>query len=138
MDKESLIKEFIEAIEIEIKTIRKKNKGPINYKIFDGEMTQVSRNKFVYTFTSEEPIEIEEDTPIQIKVGDKKIDGNIMAISGLKILISIEENIGHSVKQAILIADPTFLLRKLIERLKTNHNLPANLAMKVFGLLRVK
>jgi hypothetical protein len=136
MDKSSLLQEFKEALAQEIEHI-KKTGGDSKFILRDGSLVNDYGRKFIYEFITDVPIEIDDDTPVNIKYGDKSINGSIISVNGLKVLVNLDENIGNKVSEIIIIVSPYYLLEILQERIddinskKISFN--DDIAMKVFG-----
>jgi broad-specificity NMP kinase/DNA-directed RNA polymerase subunit RPC12/RpoP len=136
MDKSSLLQEFKEALAQEIEHI-KKTGGDSKFILRDGSLVNDYGGKFIYEFITDVPIEIDDDTPVNIKYGDKSINGSIISINGLKVLVNLDENIGNKIPEIIIIVSPYYLLEILQERIddinskKISFN--DDIAMKVFG-----
>ncbi|HPP65015.1 MAG TPA: AAA domain-containing protein [Candidatus Paceibacterota bacterium] len=136
MDISSLLKEFNEALGQEIEYI-KNTGGDAKFILRNGQLVDNYGGKFIYEFITDTPIELNDDTPINIRHGGESISGNIITINGLKVLLGLNEDIGSQIPEITITANAYFLLELLQERINDirSHKLPfnADIAMKTFG-----
>jgi len=109
-----LISEFIDALNEEIKAIES-DKGSAFILASDGQLIREEPGLFLYTFTLENPIDIPDETPVEVKVGDKQYYGKIVQSKGMEIIIGLEQSLGDYVSEARLIVNFHFL-PKLLEK----------------------
>lgn len=136
MDKSILFKEFKTALTEEIKYI-KETGGDARFILRDGQLVDNDGGNFIYEFITDTPLELGDDTPINIKHGEQSVTGSIVAVNGLKVLLGLNEDIGSRITEMVITASPYFLLELLQERIddveskKLSFN--TELAMKTFG-----
>jgi len=136
MDTSSLCSEFNEALQEEVKYIQKSG-GDSRFLLRDGHLVENYGGKFIYEFMADAPIELEDDTPIDIKYAGQSISGSLVTVNGLKILIGLSQDIGDRIPEITITTKASFLLERLQERIndiqskKLSFN--TDLAMKVFG-----
>lgn len=136
MDQSTLFKEFKTALGEEIKYI-KETGGDARFILRDGQLVDTDGGNFIYEFVTDTPIELDNDTPINIRYGSESITGSIIAVNGLKVLLGLNENLGNKIPEVVIIASPYFLLELLQERIddieSKKFSFNADLAMKVFS-----
>jgi len=139
MDKFSLLKEFDEALGQEIEYI-KTTGGDAKFILRNGQLVYNDGGKFIYEFVTDTPIELDDDTPINIKYGNESVSGSIITINGLKVLLSLDKDVGRKVPEIVITASAYFLLEILQEMISNinSKKLPFNedIAMKAFGFLK--
>lgn len=136
MDISSLLKEFNEALGQEIKHIKNVG-GDVKFILRNGQLVNSEGGKFIYEFITDVPIELDYDTPINIKYADKSIGGSIISVNGLKVLLGLNEDIGSKIPEITIMASAYFLLEVLQERINDvnsqKFSFNTDLAMKAFG-----
>lgn len=136
MDKFSLLKEFNLALEQEIKYI-KHTGGDAKFILRNGQLVNSDGGRFFYEFITDVPIELDDNTPINIKYGGESIMGSIITINGLKVSLGLNEDIGSKIPEITITASTYYLLERLQERINdiASQKLPFNtdIAMKTFG-----
>jgi ssDNA-binding Zn-finger/Zn-ribbon topoisomerase 1 len=136
MNKSSLLEEFRTALQEEIDYIKEKG-GDSKFVLRNGQLVDSYGGKFIYEFITETPIELDEDTPINIKYGTESVSGSIININGLKVLLGLNKDIGSKVTEITITASAYFLLERLQERISDieSKKLPFNIDMslKAFG-----
>ncbi|HMN99825.1 MAG TPA: AAA domain-containing protein [Miltoncostaeaceae bacterium] len=71
-----------------------------------------------YLFQVESALQLPDDTPADLIVGDRRYEAIVVSVSGLAVTLSIPQDLGQFVPVARLQTDMTFLLRKLIDRIE--------------------
>ena len=112
MDQSTLFKEFKTALGEEIKYI-KETGGDARFILRDGQLVDTDGGNFIYEFVTDTPIELDNDTPINIRYGSESITGSIIAVNGLKVLLGLNENLGNKIPEVVIIASPYFLLEPI-------------------------
>jgi len=138
MDTSSLYTEFNGALQQEIKYIQDPQRGgDSKFVLRNGQLMGNYGDKFIYEFITEVPIELDDDTPINIRYANESISGSIVNVSGLRVLVGLSEDIGSKIPEIVLTANASFLLELLQERIndikskKLSFN--TETAMKAFG-----
>jgi len=136
MDTASLYREFNEALQQEIKYIRESG-GDSKFVLRNGQLVDSYGGRFIYEFITDVPIELEDDTPINIRYGSESISGGIINVTGLKVLVGVSEDMGSKVPEIVITANASFLLELLQERIKDIESkkisFNTDIAMKTFG-----
>lgn len=136
MDISSLLKEFSLALEQEIEYI-KNTGGDAKFILRNGQLVDNYGGKFIYKFTTDTPIELDDDAPVNIIYSGESISGSIITINGLRVLLGLNTDIGNKIPEITITASAYFLLELLKERINDigSKKLPFNtdIAMKTFG-----
>ncbi|MEI6749677.1 MAG: hypothetical protein WCM93_11000 [Bacteroidota bacterium] len=77
----AIINEFIDALAIEIDTL-KKGKGGNIVTVINGELIRQTLDLYIYQFTLENFLIALDDTPANIEVNGKDYDCNIISVTG--------------------------------------------------------
>ncbi len=100
----------------EIQAIKKKGTKPL--LLADGHLIGAQDGGCLYAFTLDAEIILPDDAPGRIEVGAVSATATLVSITGLTILLLVDQSIGRQVPSARLYTDPSFLLEKLRERLQ--------------------
>ncbi len=134
LDKYPYLKEFIVALEDEIKKLEQFGESEI--KVFNGELSKIESGEYVYSFVVDEIIAITDDQPIEVSYQGKRYKATFVGRAGNTILISISDNLGEKIPSATLIISPIFLLKALIaviEQLPSLENYNFNFPHEIIG-----
>jgi superfamily I DNA and/or RNA helicase len=135
-NQKTIIEELKKALDDEISYL-KEHGGDTKFNCRNGILIQASGNRYIYEFILEMPINLQEDTPISINYGGKTIIGSILRLEGVKITVTLNQDIGQKVAEITVIANPYFLLEILKERLQEleDNKIKGNflLSLKTFG-----
>lgn len=108
-------KEFIQALDDEIKELRK-SRGQRTF-LSDGTCLSKSIGRYIYSFIADSELRFPDDTPVDLEYKGKKYSGILLSIEGFDIILELKKNIGERIVIATLYTTPWFLLEKLKERL---------------------
>ncbi|MEM3473715.1 MAG: AAA domain-containing protein [archaeon] len=117
----SIIGEFISALEAEIEDL-KKGKGNNVTEVTDGVLIQETASSFIYKFTLDNLITIMDDTPAQIEVNGVDYDCNVVTVQDQFITLSLDKNIGTNIAFAKLKTNLWYLLEILKRRFEESKN----------------
>ncbi len=112
-----LIQEFREALEAEIEAA-KQDVSARAVPLVDGRRIGKVGLSFQYVFRVESALQLPDDSPADLRVGAKTTEAFIVSIEGLRITLSVGEDLGSFIPRASLQTDLTLLLRRLIDRLQ--------------------
>jgi len=101
-----------------IADMRKQRQNARQYALEDGERIPLDRGHVGYTFPFTEDAELFEDARIELRVGARRIEGQIVSVSDGRLIIAIEEDLGEQIARCTLIIDNTPLFETLKERLE--------------------
>lgn len=129
--KGKVIEALRKAVCEEIEEIKKKGGGA---QIVGRNVKFISEKAdiFIYQTTIENPAELPDDTPIQVKTNTESVQGHIINIDGLILTIGLESYLGKELVRIIIVANPYYLLKILDERLGESKS-DYKLALKAFG-----
>lgn len=116
-----IIKEFIDALTIEIEAL-KKGKGGSIVTLYNGEMIRQTLDLFIYQFNLENFLIALDDTPANIEVNGKEYDCDIISVTGQQIQISIKQKLGERIPVAKIITNTWYLLERLKKKYEDNLN----------------
>lgn len=133
-----LVSEFKEALVAEIN--EQKKKGTTSWSVRSGRLIEVRGSLFIYSFVLDDPTlaGIFDDTPVRVRTTDSDASGHIIGVSGPQILVAIEDNLGEYVASARVLAQPYYLLERLVERLDTLQEASCVLARKCLRMERFR
>jgi hypothetical protein len=112
-------KRYAIALGALISDIRRKRQGARQITLEDGVQVALDRGHFGYSFAFTEDADLFVDARVEMRIGVRRIDGQIVSISGDRITIAVEEDLGEIVAHCTLVIDSTALLEALKERLET-------------------
>ncbi len=103
----------------------------------DGQLINETGGQYVYAFSLDEPWEPSDDTPITVQAhGSPPVRATVVTASGTTLTIATDVELPpESLSRITLVDDPTQLLERLRETLKSNVEGEALLGCKLFGLL---
>lgn len=84
----------------------------------DGQRVQLDRGHFGYSFSFAEDSELFEDARAELRIGGRTVEARIVSISGGRLLLAVDEDLGEAVSRCTLIIDNTALLEALKDRLE--------------------
>ena len=106
-------------------------------ELFGGEFVAPANRNYIYRFPLREELHLRDDTPIRIQFGQHEVDGSIVSVGEGVIAIALEENLGPRIPHARLIADDSFLIERLRDRLQQVQSgegrFNMNAALRVIG-----
>jgi predicted nucleic acid-binding Zn-ribbon protein len=116
-----IVKEFIDAIAIEIDAL-KKGKGGSIVIVYNGELIRQTLDLFIYQFTLENFLIALDDTPANIEVNGKEYDCDIISISGQQAQIAIKQKLADRIPVAKIKTNTWYLLERLKKKYEDNLN----------------
>lgn len=112
LDEYPYIKEFIVALQDEIKYLEQKGESEI--RVSNGALTKIEAGEYIYSFVAEEILAVIDDQPIEISYLGKRYSAVLVGKQGNTVLVATPDNLGEKIDNAILIISPIFLLKALI------------------------
>ncbi|MFO1188323.1 MAG: AAA domain-containing protein [Alphaproteobacteria bacterium] len=129
------IQRYVLALDALISEMRREGSGSRRYELERGKVVDTQAGQPIYVFPFSEEAEIFEEARIEIEVDGRRSRGQIVSISEGTILISLDGNLGPSIRRCILLIDNTALIEALKDRLdqvgKGELNLSASVADSV-------
>lgn len=108
-----------------------KTNGGKHQKIFDGKIITVKNGRAVYTFQSEEELNLPEGTQITIWRQTENIVGIVEGCEEFTVILSVAKNLGEEVPVVEFSAEPWRLLQSLIDRLEKLEQEPTDLVRQL-------
>ncbi|MBS1754568.1 MAG: AAA family ATPase [Bacteroidetes bacterium] len=115
----TIIKEFIDALAIEIDAL-KKGKGGSIVTVYNGELIRQTLDLFIYQFTLENFLVAFDDTPANIEVNGKEYDCDIISITGQQVQIAIKQKLADRIPVAKIKTNTWYLLERLRKKYEDN------------------
>ena len=115
----TIINEFIDALAIEIDSL-KKGKGGNIVTVYNGELIRQALDLFIYQFTLENFLIALDDTPANIEVNGKEYECDIISITGQQVQISIKQKISDRIPVAKIKTNTWYLLERLRKKYEDN------------------
>ena len=122
MSKEN-IQKMIDALDLEIKAIKDRG-GSRRVEVLGGQFKGKAENNYLYAFRVDTDLYLRDDSPIRIVVGREEVNGLVVSLGEGILVISSERDFGPKIPHATLIADDSFLVERLKEKLSeisSNH-----------------
>lgn len=110
------ISKMIEALELEIKAIKKRG-GSKSIEVVGGQLKGKSDNNYLYAFLIDTDVYLRDDSPIRIVIGKEETNGIVVSLGEGILVIASERDFGPKIPYAKLIADESFLVERLKEKL---------------------
>lgn len=115
----TIVKEFIDALAIEIDAL-KKGKGGSIVTVYNGELIRQPLDLFIYQFTLENFLVALDDTPANIEVNGKEYDCDIISLTGQQVQIAIKQKIADRIPVAKIKTNTWYLLERLRKKYEDN------------------
>lgn len=109
--------QMIEALGLEIAAIRKKG-GGTQIGLRGGERVGQAEDSWLYRFVVAEDINLRDDTPVRVTAGQEDVPGVLVSFRDGILLVALEKDLGPRIAAARLVANDSFLLERLKERLE--------------------
>ena len=111
------IDNLINAMRLEI-SAAKKSAFDSEIKLINGKKVESGSDRYIYRFTLERDVSIQEDTPVELVIASSSADGTVAAIQERSILIALNEDLGSFIPVASIRQDATFLIKVLCEKFR--------------------
>ncbi len=108
---------MIEALGLEIAAIRKKG-GGTQIELRGGERVGEAEGSWLYRFVMAEDLNLRDDTPVRVTAGQEDVPGVLVSFRDGVLLMALEKDLGPRIAAARLVANDSFLLERLRERLE--------------------
>jgi Cdc6-like AAA superfamily ATPase len=136
-DTSAILNEFRVALREEINAARRASSSsavPLN----NGHKISESAGEFQYAFLLESVLNLPDGTPCNLIVPERPpIEAAIVSSEGLRLVLSLKNNLDKFVPSARLQTDLTILMQKLIERIDKNETVQNHAAERMLGLAPV-
>lgn len=128
-----LLEEFRAALQDEIEAA-KRNSSSSAIPLTNGHKVASKGNAYQYAFLIDSVLNMPDGVPGDLVVSGKApLFATIISVEGLRIVISVENDLGNFVPTAKLKTNLTILMRKLIERIENNANRKNPAAERMLG-----
>jgi hypothetical protein len=135
------LSQMIDALGLEVAAIRKKG-GGTRIELRGGEAVGEGENSWLYRFLVTEDLNLRDDTPVRITCGQEDISGVLVSFRDGVLLVALEKNLGLKIPFARLVANDSFLVERLKEKLEKvqggEKNFNSQAADRVLGLSPVR
>ncbi|MBI4507914.1 MAG: AAA family ATPase [Chloroflexi bacterium] len=108
---------MIEALGLEIAAIRKKG-GGTQIELRGGERVGQAEGSWLYRFVVAEDLNLRDDTPVRVTAGQEDVAGVLVSFRDGVLLVALEKDLGPRIAAARLVANDSFLVERLKERLE--------------------
>ncbi|MCC6699231.1 MAG: AAA family ATPase [Candidatus Hydrogenedentes bacterium] len=114
-----LLEEFRSALQDEIEAAKRNSNAAIS--LSNGHRIGQQASAHQYAFLIDSVLNAPDSSPADLIVpGRQRIEATIVSKEGLRLVISVESDLGEFVPEARLLTNLAFLLRKLIQRIESN------------------
>ncbi len=128
-----LLEEFRTALQDEIE-VAKRNSSSSAVPLTNGHKIASLGSAYQYAFLIDSVLNMPDGAPGDLVVpGKAPLASTIVSAEGLRIVISVETDLGNFVPTAKLQTNLTILMRKLIERIENNANQQNPAAQRMLG-----
>ena len=132
-----LLDEFCKALQDEIQ-VAKRNVANTSVPLNNGQQIGQQGGAYQYAFIIDTVLNTPDGTPCELILpGRPPMEVTIVSTEGLRIVVSVESNLGQFVPSAYLQTDLTILMRKLIERIEQNATRENAAASRMLGTTKV-
>ncbi len=108
---------MIDALGLEAAAIRKKGSGT-RVELRGGERIAQADGSWLYRFVVSEDLNLRDDTPIRVTVGQEDIPGTLVSFRDGVLIVALEKDLGPKIAAARLVANDSFLIERLQEKLQ--------------------
>lgn len=128
-----LLNEFRMALVDEM-AVAKRNSSNSAIPLTNGHKVASLGSAYQYAFLIDSVLNTPDGAPGDLIVAGKSpLQITIVSVEGLRIVVSVEEDLGQFVPTARLQTNLTILMRKLIERIENNASATNSAALRMFG-----
>ena len=108
---------MIAALGLETAAIKKRG-GAQQILLRGGVQTGSTDSSYPYQFPFSEEKSLRDDTPVRIVVGQDEANGTVVSLKDGVLTVSLDKDLGPRIPSARLIADDSFLVERLKEKLE--------------------
>lgn len=108
--------EMISALDLEIAAIRKRG-GGARVDLRGGELAGEAEGSWLYRFVLAEDLNLRDDSPVRVTCEQEDVSGVVVSLRDGVLLVALDQNLGPKIARALLVANDSFLLERLKERL---------------------
>ena len=111
------LSQMIDALGLEVVAIRKKG-GGTQIELRGGERVGEAEGSWLYRFIVAEDLNLRDDTPVRVTCGQADVSGVLVSFRDGVLVVALEEDLGPKIAAARLVANDSFLVERLKERLE--------------------
>ena len=108
---------IIDALGLEVTAIRKRG-GGTRIELRGGERIGETDGSWLYRFYVGEDLTLRDDTPVRVTCGQEDVSGILVSFRDGLLVVALEKDLGGKIAAARLIANNSFLVERLKERLE--------------------
>ena len=108
---------MIDALGLEVTAIRKRG-GGTQIELRGGERVGQAEDNWLYRFPVGEDLNLRDDTPVRLVCGERETSGVLVSFRDGVLIVAVEADLGPKIAFARLLADDSFLVERLKERLE--------------------
>jgi hypothetical protein len=108
---------MIDALGLEVAAIRKKG-GGTQIDLRGGERVGEAEGSWLYRFIVAEDLNLRDDTPVRVTCGQEDVSGVLVSFRDGVLIVALEKDLGPKIAAARLVANDSFLVERLKERLE--------------------
>lgn len=108
---------MINALGLEVAAIRKKG-GGTQVELRGGERVGEAEGSWLYWFLVTEDLNLRDDTPVRVTCGQEDVSGVLVSFRDGVLVVALEKDLGLKISSARLVANDSFLVERLKERLE--------------------
>lgn len=112
-----ILPHMIEALGLEVAAIRKQGRGA-QIDLRGGERVGHVEGSWLYRFVVIEDLNLRDDSPVRVTCGQEDVSGVLVSFRDGVLIVGLEKDLGPKVPSARLLADDSFLVERLKERLE--------------------
>lgn len=108
---------MIDALGLEVAAIRKRGNGT-RIEVRGGERIGQAEDNWLYRFPVEEDLNLRDETPVRLVCGYRETSGVLVSFRDGVLVVAVQADLGPKIAFARLVADDSFLVERLKERLE--------------------
>src|ERR1043166_2307004 len=108
---------MIDALDLEVAAIRKKG-GGARVELRGGERVGHAEGSCLYRFIVTEDLNLRDDTPVRVTCGQEDVSGVLVSFRDGVLVVALDKDLGPKIPVARLVANDSFLIERLKERLE--------------------
>lgn len=116
-----VLSHMINALSLEVAAIRKKG-GSTQVELRGGERVGEAEGSWLYRFFVAEDLNLRDDTPVRVTCGQEDVSGVLVSFREGLLVVALEKDLGLEIASARLVANDSFLVERLKERLEKVRN----------------
>jgi superfamily I DNA and/or RNA helicase len=110
--------QYIAALNALIREIRKSGSGQKRYELEKGKRLESAGGNIFYEFQLNDEADLFEDAQVELQIAGRRVEGSIVSISAGRLIISVGEELGVELRDAVLLIDATALLEALVKKVE--------------------